>query len=285
MFEMYKKLGFKYSALTLLAWCCFISNLYAQTDTIVAIYTDFGVMKVKLYDDTPIHKQNFLKLVNQKFYDSLLFHRVIGGFMIQGGDPDSKYAAPEQNLGNGDIGYTLPAEIRPNHMHKKGALAAARQGDDVNPEKKSSGCQFYIVHGKKFSELDMVTVESRMYNQLKQNIMMKYLAKPENSFLKERYLLHQRSRNSDSLNALNKQLQPIVENELKNYKTHKFTPEEKQIYASQGGSPHLDGNYTVFGEVIEGIDIIDKIAELEVAGNSRPVNDVKMILKAESVKK
>jgi cyclophilin family peptidyl-prolyl cis-trans isomerase len=285
MFEMYKKLGFKYASLTLLAWFCFISNLYAQTDTIVAIYTDFGVMKVKLYDDTPIHKQNFLKLVNQKFYDSLLFHRVIGGFMIQGGDPDSKYAAPEQNLGNGDIGYTLPAEIRPNHMHKKGALAAARQGDDVNPEKKSSGCQFYIVHGKKFSELDMVTVESRMYNQLKQNIMMKYLAKPENSFLKERYLLHQRSRNSDSLNALNKQLQPIVENELKNYKTHKFTPEEKQIYASQGGSPHLDGNYTVFGEVIEGIDIIDKIAELEVAGNSRPVNDVKMILKAESVKK
>ncbi len=235
-----------------------------------------GEIKLKLYDDTPIHKQNFLKLAKSGFFDSLLFHRIISGFMIQGGDPDSKMAGPSQSLGNGDIGYTLAPEILPAHIHKKGALAAARQGDDVNPDKLSSGCQFYIVQGKKFSDLDMVTVESRMLSQLKQSITWKYMSKPENSKLKERYIAHQQARNSDSLNTIIKQLQPMVEAELKNQQPHKFSPDEKKIYATQGGSPHLDGNYTVFGEVIEGLDVIDKIAEVEVASNSRPKTDIRM---------
>jgi cyclophilin family peptidyl-prolyl cis-trans isomerase len=196
--------------------------------------------------------------------------------MIQGGDPESKRASSSQNLGNGDIGYTIPAEIKSNHIHKKGALAAARQGDDVNPEKFSSGCQFYIVQGKKFAELDMVTVESRMVNQLKQNLTWKYLGKPENLTLKERYIAHQKSRNNDSLNAINKQILPIVEAEMKSIKLHKFSTEEKLIYSTQGGAPHLDGNYTVFGEIIEGLDIVDKIAEVEVVGNSRPVQNIIM---------
>jgi len=262
-------------ALFLLMFLLYVKT-YAKSDTLVVINTDYGVMKLKLFDDTPIHKNNFLKLVKNGFYDSLLFHRVISSFMIQGGDPDSKLANATQDLGNGDIGYTLPAEISPAHFHKKGALAAARQSDDVNPNKLSSGCQFYIVQGKKYAELDLVTVESRMVNLLKQSLMLKYLAKPENSLLKQRYLAHQQSRNKDSLNAINKQLQPIIEAELKNQQPHKFSQQEKMIYASQGGSPHLDGNYTVFGEVIEGIEVIDKIAEVEVSGNSRPKKDIRM---------
>ncbi|HRG58316.1 MAG TPA: peptidylprolyl isomerase [Bacteroidia bacterium] len=260
-------------------------KIYAQSDTIVAIYTDFGVMKVKLYDDTPIHKRNFLKLASQGFYDSLLFHRVINGFMIQGGDPDSKKAETNANLGNGDIGYKLPPEIVSSHIHKKGALAAARQSDDVNPEKLSSGCQFYIVHGKKFSELDMVTVESRMTNQAKQNLTLKFLQKPENTAFKERYLYFQKTKNSDSLSQLNKQIHSLIENDIKNIKTHKFTTNEKLAYSTQGGAPHLDGNYTVFGEVIEGIEVIDKIAEAEISGNARPLKDIKMVMKLELVKK
>jgi cyclophilin family peptidyl-prolyl cis-trans isomerase len=252
------------------------SKAYAKSDTLVVITTSYGAITLKLYDDTPNHKQNFLKLAKSGFYDSLLFHRIISGFMIQGGDPDSKVADASQNLGNGDIGYTLTPEILPTHIHKKGALAAARQGDDVNPGKLSSGCQFYIVQGKKFSDLDMVTVESRMLSQLKQSIIWKYMSKPENSKLKEQYTAHQQARNSDSLNAIIKQLQPIVEAELKNQKSHKFSDEEKRIYATKGGSPHLDGNYTVFGEVVDGLDVIDRIAEVELVGNSRPKLDVRM---------
>ena len=252
------------------------SKAHAKLDTLVVINTSYGAITLKLYDDTPNHKQNFLKLAKSGFYDSLLFHRIISGFMIQGGDPDSKKADASQNLGNGDIGYTLTPEILPTHIHKKGALAAARQGDDVNPGKLSSGCQFYIVQGKKFSDLDMVTVESRMLSQLKQSIIWKYMSKPENSKLKEQYTAHQQARNSDSLNAIIKQLQPIVEAELKNQKSHKFSDEEKRIYATKGGSPHLDGNYTVFGEVVDGLDVIDRIAEVELVGNSRPKLDVRM---------
>jgi cyclophilin family peptidyl-prolyl cis-trans isomerase len=251
-------------------------SAFAKIDTLVVITTSYGTFKLKLYEDTPNHRHNFIKLAQDGFYDSLLFHRIISGFMIQGGDPDSKTANPNQSLGNGDIGYTLAPEIKPQYFHKKGAIAAARQGDDVNPDKVSSGCQFYIVQGKKFSELDMVTVESRMANQLKQSLMWKYLARPENSILRERYVSNQKARNADSLAIINKLIQPFIDAEFMNQKLHKFTPEEKAIYAQYGGSPHLDGNYTVFGEVVEGIEVIDKIAEVEVAGNSRPLNDIRM---------
>jgi peptidylprolyl isomerase len=187
MIEKFKKMPcfLKIISVVILVFLQF--NAIAQKDTVVVISTSYGIIKLKLYDDTPIHKHNILKLVRNGVYDSLLFHRIINGFMIQGGDPDSKRADANQIIGNGDIGYTLPAEINPLHFHKKGALAAARQGDDVNPDKRSSGCQFYIVHGKKFAELDMVTVESRMAGQLKQSLILKYLGKPENIELKKRY--------------------------------------------------------------------------------------------------
>lgn len=277
-----KRNAFVVVSIIILSW--FVNlRTFAKSDTLIVISTSYGVMKFKLYEDTPNHRRNFIRLVKNGFYDSLLFHRVIEGFMIQGGDPDSKNAASTDNLGNGDNGYTLPAEILPAHFHKKGALAAARQSDDTNPEKESSGCQFYIVQGKKYSELDLYTVESRMVNQLKQNLIWRYLAKPENKALRERYVTHQKNRNNDSLSFISKSIQPYIDAEMQHVKTHKFNVEEKLIYAKSGGSPHLDGNYTVFGEVIEGIEVIDKIAEVEIVGNSRPKADIRMKVTLEIV--
>ena len=183
----------------------------------VQITTDFGTMKVKLYNETPLHRDNFVKLVSEGFYDSLLFHRVIKGFMIQGGDPQSKNAAAGQMLGSGDVGYRVPAEFNDSLYHKKGVLAAAR---DNNPEKASSGCQFYIVQGK-----------------------------------------------------------PMIENELQMAERRSGKPmseAKRNDYKTIGGSVWLDGEYTVFGEVIEGLDVIDKIAAVPCGPMDRPASDVRM---------
>jgi peptidyl-prolyl cis-trans isomerase B (cyclophilin B) len=193
----------------------------------VKLSTEMGDMIVLLYDETPQHRDNFLKLVDEKYYDETLFHRVIAGFMVQGGDPDSKTAAPGAALGMGGPGYTIPAEFNTALYHKKGALAAARQGDQVNPEKRSSGSQFYISQGQK--------TDSTMLMQLERQ---KKFANP-----------------SFSYNA-----------------------EQKKVYAETGGTPHLDGDYTVFGEVIEGLDVLDKIAAVQTDPRSRPLKDIKMTL-------
>ncbi len=186
----------------------------------VLLETPYGNMKIVLYNDTPLHKENFLKLVKDGFYQDLLFHRIIKNFMIQGGDPESRNAKPGQMLGNGGPGYTVPAEFVATHFHKKGALAAARQGDMVNPKKASSGSQFYIVQGQKWTE---------------QQLMM---------------MAQQRG--------------------------VKWSPEQIQIYTTIGGTPHLDNEYTVFGEVIEGLDVIDKIAALPCGPADRPLADINM---------
>jgi cyclophilin family peptidyl-prolyl cis-trans isomerase len=183
------------------------------------IHTDFGDMKGILYNETPKHRDNFVKLANDGYFDGTLFHRVISGFMIQGGDPDSKTAKPGQHLGAGGPGYTVPAEINPDLIHKKGALSAARLGDQQNPQKASSGSQFYIVQGKKQSAAS----------------------------------LSQSPRN--------------------------YTDAQKQIYETVGGTPFLDGGYTVFGEITEGLDVIDKIAAVQKDASDRPVQDVKMTIK------
>lgn len=259
------------------------TGIYAKTDTLVVISTDYGTIKVKLYKDTPLHRNNFLKLVQSGFYDSILFHRVINTFMIQGGDPDSKHAKPGQFLGNGDLDYTISPEILPHHFHKKGVLAAARESDDVNPGKLSSACQFYIVQGKKFTSADIAQVERRIYNNDKQTIFWQFLNKPENSRLKERYVENQSERNTDSLNYLNQLIQPQIENEIANIKIHKFTPAELEAYTEVGGAPHLDGSYTVFGEVVEGIEVVDKIAAVGVDHNNRPIEDIRMKMKIEII--
>lgn len=191
--------------------------------TYVEITTDYGKMKIKLYNETPKHRDNFIKLAKEGYYNDLLFHRVIKAFMIQGGDPNSRGAAEGTMLGSGGPGYTIPAEFNPLLCHKKGALSAARQGDQVNPKKESSGSQFYIVQGTKQTDADL----DRMEAQLK----------------------------------------------------IKYTPEQRNAYKTQGGTPFLDMNYTVFGEVVEGLDVIDKIAAVQTKPGDRPVKDVKMTVK------
>ncbi len=180
------------------------------------IHTDYGDMTGILYNETPQHRDNFVKLAKSGFYDGTLFHRVISGFMIQGGDPNSKNAKPGQQLGSGGPGYTVPAEFNKNFIHKKGALAAARLGDQGNPTKASSGSQFYIVQGKKVP--------------------------------------------ASQLGAT-------------------YTPEQKKIYETLGGVPFLDTQYTVYGEITEGLDVIDKIAAVQKDGSDRPVKDVSMTIK------
>jgi cyclophilin family peptidyl-prolyl cis-trans isomerase len=192
----------------------------APLQCLVELETEFGTMVIELSNATPLHRDNFIKLADEGFYDDLLFHRVIGDFMIQGGDPNSKNAQEGAALGMGGPGYTVPAEFRDSLVHIKGALAAARQGDGVNPQKASSGSQFYIVHGRKMSENDIAGMEARL--------------------------------------------------------GIRYTPEQKKAYMELGGTPMLDRNYTVFGHVVKGLDIIDKIAAVNKDGRDRPTKDVKM---------
>lgn len=194
-----------------------------EKTTMVIISTDLGEMKAVLYNETPLHKENFIKLAKEGYFDGCLFHRVIDGFMIQGGDPDSKTAKPGQMLGQGGPGYTIPAEFKQELIHKKGALAAARMADQVNPQKASSGSQFYIAQGKSYTENELNMLSSRMGK------------------------------------AFNKQ--------------------QMEAYTTVGGVPFLDYEYTVFGEVVEGLEVIDKIAAVEKDRRDRPVQDIKMTIK------
>jgi cyclophilin family peptidyl-prolyl cis-trans isomerase len=199
----------------------------------VELTTSKGVIVLRLSDSTPQHRDNFLKLVKQHYYDSILFHRVIKNFMIQAGDPNSKKAKPGEPLGNGGPGYTVPAEFRPALFHKKGALAAARTGDDVNPLKASSGSQFYIVQGRVFTDAGLDSVETFRL------------------------------------------------------KGRKLPLEHRAVYKTLGGAPHLDQNYTVFGEVIKGLEVVDSIASTTTSGGqggNRPLSDMK-IIKARLIKR
>lgn len=194
----------------------------APTECLVEIETPFGNMLLRLFDDTPKHQENFQKLAQEGFFDSLLFHRVIDGFMIQGGDPNSRNAKPGAGLGSGGPGYTIPAEFVDTLLHLKGRLAAARQGDRVNPKKNSSGSQFYIVHGRTFTDQEL--------------------------------------------------------NRLEAQNGQRYSPDQREAYKTIGGAPFLDGNYTVFGEILEGLDVIDKIAKVKKDGRDRPRDDVWMVV-------
>lgn len=187
----------------------------------VEMLTTEGKMVFVLYNDTPLHRDNFLKLVRDHTYDGLLFHRVIDKFMIQGGDPESRDAKPNQMLGGGTLGYTVPAEFRDNHFHKKGALCAARQGDNVNPKKESSASQFYVVQGQVWDEKTLDRMAAAYHK--------------------------------------------------------KFSEEQRKIYTTMGGTPHLDGDYTVFGELVEGMEVLDRISAVQTDQNNRPVKDVRIV--------
>jgi cyclophilin family peptidyl-prolyl cis-trans isomerase len=250
----------------------------------VLIHTEFGDIKIVLYDETPKHRDNFLKLVQGGVIDSTLFHRVIPGFMIQGGDPDSKKARPGQFLGNGDVGYTVPAEIHPSLFHKRGALAAARQGDDVNPNKESSGCQFYIVQGKKYRDGELDTLQKfRLDMSAKQAIFSKYINAPENAELKAAFIRaqirYQQTRNPDSTNYYNALINPRIDSIFEATPHRVITPQQREFYKNTGGTPQLDGGYTVFGEVLEGLSVVDSVAAQPRDNNDRPLKDVRMTVK------
>jgi cyclophilin family peptidyl-prolyl cis-trans isomerase len=249
----------------------------------VLITTDFGSIKVVLFDETPLHRDNFLKLVTNKTYDSTMFHRVIKEFMIQGGDPDSKKAQPGQMLGNGNVGYTINAEFHPNLFHKRGALAAARLGDQMNPTKASSGCQFYIVQGKVQTDSILDMTQQRMDMQIKQGLFNTIINKPENALLKQQFIAAQQrfqsTGNPDSLNFYSVVINPKIDEEFAKTPHRVFTPEQRNVYKTIGGTPFLDGGYTVFGEVVEGMEVVDKITEQQRDRNDRPLSDIRMTMK------
>ena len=250
-------------------------NAPAETEHIILISTEYGDMKVKLYNQTPKTRDNFLKLAQQGFYDSLLFHRVIKEFMIQGGDPDSKNAAAGVGLGGGDVGYTIPAEFHDSLYHKKGALCTARR---ETPEKASSGCQFYIVQGKKFTDAELDQMEQNINNSTRpQFAFQTIINRPENAALKEQFTRYQQNKQRDSLNALvANTIQPMINAEVNPFK---YSEKQRTEYKTVGGTAMLDQNYTVFGEVIEGLDVIDKIAAVTTSSGDRPANDVRMKMK------
>jgi len=239
----------------------------------ILITTAFGNITIKLYNETEIHRNNFVKLVKEHYFDSLLFHRVIQNFMIQGGDPDSKYAIANMELGNGGPPYTLPAEFRSNLFHKKGVLAAARDSDLENPAQQSAGSQFYIVQGRIFND-SLLKIQAIRITKLK--LFNTIINRRENLELQKKYMALPKFQKNDSLKYLNGIITKIVEKELPVTKLHTFTEEQIRIYKTIGGTPHLDESYTVFGEVLEGFEVINNIATQMVDINSRPIADIRM---------
>lgn len=242
-------------------------------ETKLKIETTAGDIVVKLYNETPQHRDNFIKLAENGTYEGTLFHRVIKDFMIQAGDPDSKNASKGQMLGAGDVGYTIPAEfVYPKYFHKKGALSAARQGDNVNPQKASSGCQFYIVTGKVYSDSALLNMEQQM-NQMRFNNLFNTLA---SKHAKDIYKMR-KAGDQEGLMNLQDTLIAQVERQLAGQPEFRFTAEQVKAYTTVGGTPHLDGEYTVFGEVLEGMDVVDKIQRVKTDRNDRPEEDVKIV--------
>lgn len=258
-------------ALLTLHWSACTQNESA----IVLIETSLGNIKVKLYDETPLHRENFLKLVNDGFYTNTLFHRVIEGFMVQGGDPASAHAEPGQRLGSSDPNYFVDAEIdHTKYFHKKGALAAARQPDQVNPEKKSSSSQFYIVQGEVLTESDLERMAQMKTEQMMQTVFMKYVMP-----FRDQLIGMQQQGDEEGLQNLMSKLRADAEEEINALPKFKFTSDQISAYTSLGGTPQLDGDYTVFGEVVEGIEVIDKIAALKTDSFDRPLQDVSVKMK------
>ena len=260
----YKK-GILFSALLLLISC---NTPVGSENTIISIKTTLGDIKIKLYDATPLHRDNFIKLIKSDFYDGISFHRVIKDFMIQAGDPLTK-SGNKTNLPDSLSTYTIPAEFRSQYFHKKGALAAAREGNDVNPEMRSSGTQFYIVQGVSFTDDQLNQAEQRINSNIKQGLFNRLMKETADSAK-----LSVKSLTDAEIQGIasDKMFQYLASN-----KDYRIPEDQRNIYKSIGGTPRLDGTYTVFGEVIEGLDVVDKIASVNTDKNDKPFNDVKII--------
>lgn len=244
-----------------------------SNESVVSIKTEFGEIKVKLFDDTPKHKENFLKLVNDGFYNDLQFHRVINHFMIQGGDPRSFNAGKNIMLGGGGPGYTIPAEIVPKYYHKKGVLAAARTGNARNPEKRSSGSQFYIIQGKVYNDEELDMMEIRINDQKKEELLKKHIAA-----MKDEIIEFKKKNDRVGFDKRFTEERELVDSIYTAGPQFTYTKEQRKTYTTIGGYPSLDGEYTIFGEVIEGLDVLDKIAAVETDKQDRPINNITMQL-------
>lgn len=250
-----------------------LANMKPTDDKYVQLNTTMGNIVVRLYGDTPRHQANFIKLVNEGYYNNVLFHRVIDQFMIQTGDPDSRNARKGQMLGSGGPGYQIDAEIiYPRHFHKRGALAAARTGDQMNPERRSSGSQFYIVTGQKLSQAMMQRMEEEYAFRDKQEEFNR-LATAQMDKIRSM----QMAGDTAGLNKLQRELIARVEAKFKDAPRKKLPAELVQAYTTVGGAPHLDGAYTVFGEVVSGMDVVDKIEKVQTDGNDRPLEDIRIV--------
>jgi cyclophilin family peptidyl-prolyl cis-trans isomerase len=274
----YKKLTLTLSILSVFFSVFRSLTAYSQNSTKemkVMIATDYGTIKLKLYNETPLHRDNFVKLVKAHYFDSLLFHRVIQNFVIQGGDPDSKNAAPHVELGNGGPDYTIPAEFNSKLFHKKGVLAAARESDLENPTQASAGSQFYIVQGHIYND-SLLKIDAKRIAKTK--LYNTVVNRKENKNWVEKYPAFVKNKQQDSVEYINALIKKQVELELLQAVPHSFTKEQTDVYTTIGGTPFLDGSYTIFGEVTEGLEVIDKIAKQPVDKNNRPLTDVRMYI-------
>lgn len=243
-------------------------------DFMVVIHTEYGDMKAILYDETPLHKKNFLELAKAGKYDSTLWHRVIEGFMIQGGDVFAKTGEQEKETDR------IPAEIVKGFHHVKGAIAAARQGDNVNPQKMSSSCQFYIVDGRTFTEAELTTDQMKLNQGVSQ-----MLRNPKYDSLRNMFQVLQDKREFEAMNQLALDCKPYVEKELGISVSKEIDPEAVALYTKTEGAPHLDNEYTVFGRVVEGLDVIDKIAAVQTGRMDKPVKDTYLTIEIVEVAK
>ncbi|EFL45457.1 peptidyl-prolyl cis-trans isomerase, cyclophilin-type [Prevotella disiens JCM 6334 = ATCC 29426] len=242
--------------------------------TKINIKTTEGDIIVALYDETPKHRDNFIKLAKEGYFDGTLFHRVIKDFMIQGGDPDSKDAPKGKMLGTGGPDYTIPAEfVYPKRYHKRGALSAARTGDEVNPERESSGSQFYIVWGKTFNKGELKQMEKQMTMQQEQTTFDALVKQHHDEIMTLR-----RNRDRAGLQALQDQIIEKTKRICKEKGKPQFTEEQVETYTTIGGTPFLDNQYTVFGEVLEGLDVVEKIQNTATERGDRPKNDISMTI-------
>ena len=240
--------------------------------TRLKIKTTEGDIIIRLYDETPKHRDNFLKLAKEGYFNGTLFHRVIKDFMIQGGDPDSKNAPKGKMLGTGGPDYTIPAEfVYPQYFHKRGALSAARTGDEVNPEKESSGSQFYIVWGKTFKPAELKQMEHQMAMQQEQQVFNQLTKEHHEEIMNLR-----RNRDRVGLQELQDKLIEQTKITYKQQGKPSFTEEQIEVYTNVGGTPFLDNQYTVFGEVEEGLDIVERIQNCDTDRNDRPTENIKI---------
>ena len=245
----------------------------ADNETKVLIKTTVGDITIKLYNETPQHRDNFIKLVEEHYYDSILFHRVIKDFMVQAGDPESKNAEKGVQLGAGGPGYTIPAEfVYPKYFHKRGALSAARQADQVNPERKSSGSQFYIVTGKTYNKYELQDMEKQLRQKQGQGIFDRLVAQNMDSIMSM-----QMAGDNDGIMKLQEELNAKTNEIFQEQGPFKFTEEQVDTYMSEGGTPFLDNDYTVFGEVIDGMKAVYKIEQAGTDMNDRPRKDIRII--------